>query len=497
MSSKQKLKKSFVAGLALSLVLPVLAACNNNSEAKDNEQRVLRIATMFGGGGDDQWLRQQYTEIYEYTHPNITIEIIPAVEQSMYGYEQQPKEGEKPKDPIEEMKKKMTGPNPPDVVLVDYQQLQSFIDDNMLTQLDPMMTEDKFDPSELVPAVYDGLKKLGDDKLYALAPTFSSSALFYNKALFTAAGVEPPADGMTWDDLFNKARQLKSGTGENAKYGFSFNNYSGSDPFYDMMAYTAPLQLSMFDEKAEKMTVDTDKWEQVWTTISQIYNEKIMPEMQDPGKPMPMDSKQAYNPFQGDNFMSGKVAMTIANYGYINQLIDASKNASKVEGFTPPDWDVVTVPVHPEQPTVGGNIWMNSVMGINAKAQNVKDAWDLIKFINGEDWAKLKSRSSYELVSRTKYNKPKDGYNYNIAAFYKLTPVPTQDNLSKLYQQMPNLYRVQEIGRNKFQEVIKGKKKVRDALKEWNTEGNAMLQEIKKNPSAPIGGDVGGAVYSK
>ncbi|ANE47404.1 ABC transporter substrate-binding protein [Paenibacillus swuensis] len=495
MNLNKRLRKSIVIGLALSLVLPVLAACNNNSEAKDTEQRVLRIATMWGGG-DDTWLRQQFTEIFEYTNPNIEIEFVPAIEQSMYGYDQ-PKQGEKQPDPVEEMKKKLTGPNPPDVVMLDYGQLSTFIDDNLLTPLDPMLTDDKFDTSVLVPAVYEGLKKLGDDKLYALAPTFSSSALFYNKAMFQEAGVELPKDGLTWDDVFNLARQLKSGEGENAKYGFSFNSYSGSDPFYDTIQYSAPLQLSMFDDKGEKMTVDTDKWEQVWSTIVGINNEKLLPVMDDPSKPRPMEKAGSYNPFQGDNFLSGKVGMTIAHYGYINQLIDANKNAEKVEGFKPVDWDVVTVPVHPEAPGIGGNIWMNGVMGINAKAQNLKDAWAFIKFINSEDWARLKSRSSYDLVSHVKYNKPKEGLQYNIEAFYKLSPIPNQDNMSKLYQKMPNLHRVQELGRTKFQEVLKGKKKVREALKEWDTEGNALLAEIKKNPNGPMEGGVGGEVYTK
>ena len=35
--------------------------------------------------------------------------------------------------------------------------------------------------------------------------------------------------------------------------------------------------------------------------------------------------------------------MVIGDYSYINQLIDANKNADKMEGFTKVDWDVVTL----------------------------------------------------------------------------------------------------------------------------------------------------------
>lgn len=483
----KNVKKSIVVTMALTLVIPLLAACNSGNDAKDTEKRVLRIATMNSYGGDDQYLRQQFTEIYEFAHPNIEIEIVAAIEQNNYNYEE-PKAGEKQPDPVEKMKELLTGPNPPDVVMTDFNVLPQLVEQNLLTQLDPMITEDKFDTTDIVPAVIEGLKKLGDGKLYALAPTFSSSALYYNKVIFEQAGVPFPTDKMTWDDIFNLARRVTSGDGDKRKYGFSFSTYQGSDPFWDMNLYTQPLQLSMFDDKGEKMTVDTDAWENVWKTISGLNTEKILPQPMDPNQVRPQ-GKVKYNPFEQELFLSGNVAMTLSDYGYVNRIIDANKNAQKVEGFVPVDWDVVTLPIHPSAPDVGGNIWMNGVMGINAKAQNVDDAWDYIKFINGEDWARLKSRSMYEMVSRKKYIQPKEGLTYNIGAFYQLTPAPQPTN-TNLYQTMPNIYQVQEIGRTKFQEVLKGTKKVRDALKEWNTEGNAMLQDMKKNPNGT--GTVGG-----
>ncbi|MNI71635.1 hypothetical protein D3C73_1275170 [compost metagenome] len=163
----------------------------------------------------------------------------------------------------------------------------------------------------------------------------------------------------------------------------------------------------------------------------------------------------------------------------------ANKNAASFKGYTPIEWDVVTIPSHPEFPNVGGNIYMNGIMGINAKAQNSEDAWKFIKFINGPDWARSKSHSSYNLVARKSYLKPKDGAEFNMAAFYKMIPAPLSDDY-KIYRTKPNIYQVQGIGQQLLQKVVKGEITVKDALKKWQTEGDVMLQQMKDNPDAQI-----------
>ncbi|MEY8746670.1 ABC transporter substrate-binding protein [Bacillales bacterium AN1005] len=367
-----------------SLALPLLAGCTA-SEAKDTEQRVLRVATLWGGQ-DDSYFRQQFTDAFELTHPNITVEVVPAVEQSSYGFGTQGENQEIP-DTVESLKKIMTGDNPVDVIVADTATVKSLIQENMLKQLDPLMQEDKFDTTDIVPSVLEGIKDLGDQSIYALTPTFSSSALFFNKGMFQKAGVEPPTDNMTWDDILNLATRMTKGEGKDYVFGFSFSTYQGGSPYYSMQQYYNSLQLKIFDDKAEKMTVDSPQWEKVWSTVSKLAIDKIIPKGDEP---QDQDPNGRYNPLQGDLFLSSKAAMVIGDYSYINQLIDANKNADKMEGFTKVDWDVVTPPVHPEAPEIGGNIYLSSLMSINSSAQNPDDAWELIKYMNSEDWPKSK-----------------------------------------------------------------------------------------------------------
>jgi multiple sugar transport system substrate-binding protein len=75
--------------------------------------------------------------------------------------------------------------------------------------------------------------------------------------MFIDAGVTNlPHDNMTWDEVFALAKRLTHGEGTDHKYGFSFSSQTKGGMLYNMRAYTQPLQLQMYDELGEKMTVD-------------------------------------------------------------------------------------------------------------------------------------------------------------------------------------------------------------------------------------------------
>ena len=89
------------------------------------------------GRQDDSYFRQQFTDAFELTHPNVTIEIVAAVDQSsMYGYGNTEEQPEVP-DTMESLKKIMTGDNPVDVIVADTATVKSLIQENLVKQLDP------------------------------------------------------------------------------------------------------------------------------------------------------------------------------------------------------------------------------------------------------------------------------------------------------------------------------------------------------------------------
>lgn len=492
---KSKFLKFTMISLTLALLIGLLSACSGSGSGDSTEKRVLRIGVLYGGADNEPYFRQQYTDMYEMTHPNIAFEIVGAINYDDQRFNQ-PEDPSKPveqPDPYEKMKEMLNGQNPVDVVVLDYNMLRRLTQDNLLKQLDPLITQDKFDLSDYVPTVINGIKAAGDGNLFALTPTFSSSALFYNKKMFADKGITPPTDKMEWKEVLNLARTVADGDGEDRKFGFSFNRWSGSDGYGEMQNYASALQLKTWDDKGEKMLVNTAQWEDVWSTVASLYNDKIIPNQEYMNKIYEKQSQAGgYDPFYGDLFIKGKMAMTIGDYGYINELKKAQDNASKIKDFEAVDWDVVTVPVSPSDPEVGGSIGLSQLMGINAKAQNDKDAWEFIKFTNGRDWAKLKSRSLYEMVARKEFLTPIGGLQYNMDAFTSLRPIPPSTaDPDKLYREKPGIYEASNSSYELFQEVLKGTKTAKEALAEWETKGNAVLEKIKANPN---GGGTDGSI---
>lgn len=496
MEKRVWMKRAAATTVALTMLVPLMAACSKGEKDSSTEKRVLRIGTLYGGKDNEPWFRQQYTDTFEFTHPNIELEIVGAInndDQRFQTYD--PNNPQKQPDTYEELKKMLTGQNPVDVVIIDYGQLKRMVQDNLLQQLDPLIAQDKFDLTDYVPTVLDGIKQVGDNNLYALTPTFSASALYYNKKLFQDAGVAVPTDGMFWPDIIDLARRVSKGEGKDRKYGLSFNRWPGSNGVYDVQNYASTLQLKMWDDKGEKMLVNTPGWEDALSVVAGLYKDDIIPDSEDVQKMN--ESKEAgdssYNPVDNDWFLSGRVAMTISDFSFVNELTLAKDNAAKIKDFTPVDWDVVTVPQHQQAAGIGGSIYYSQLMGINAKAQNADDAWEFIKFINSPELAKLKSRSQYELSARKSFIKASESTTpFNIAAFYTLKPIPpSSTDTEKIYREKPGIWEAQNSGNEVFNEVVKGTKTAKEALAEWETKGNAVLEKLKTNPN---GGDGGGAI---
>lgn len=463
-------------GLSLSLV-GLLIACSGNSDGGGDTEQTLRIAVMYGAGNNDYY-RQQWTELYEITHPKTKIEMLEAVDPNIF----YTSETATQPDPIAEMKKLLTSATPPDVVIFDTPaELQKISDANLLSSLDTYMKKDNFDQKQYLPNVLESIKTISTDgKLYGLTPLFDTSVLFYNRTLFEEAGVEPPTDGLSWEDALNLAQQVSSGKGKNRIYGFAFNESAPTQLFDDAKEYATQLQLSFYDEEFKKMTVNQSEWEEVFNTLIEYRKSKIFPELT-----TDQTSGGAYDPAMANLFIGNKVAMMLGRTYLINQLIQHNETVQKTKQGKPIDWDIVSIPTFPESPETGGWIGTYGLMAINAKAQNPEGAWDFIRFINSKEWARLKSRNQDMISSLVEYAKPKEGLNYNVKAFYHLKPTGSnawsQLDPTISYEKISE---IESIGRSKIELVLEGKKKIKDALREWEKEGNVVLTRFQEEEKA-------------
>lgn len=136
----------------------------------------------------------------EAAHPNWTIEV-----------EQTPQEGI-----IEKMNAQIAGGDLPDVVQVQGLMAHQWIRQDVFEDLTTFTGDDAFNVDDFWAGALDQFR--WNDGLYGIPNTVAPDMLYYNKAMFDAAGVEYPSDEWTFENLRLTALQLTlDANGNNAE----------------------------------------------------------------------------------------------------------------------------------------------------------------------------------------------------------------------------------------------------------------------------------------
>ena len=114
-----------------------------------------------------------------------------------------------------------TAGTPADIVLINYRRYAAFAAKGVLEPLGLLLAastviqEDEFYPEATRPFYWDG-------QLVCIPQNLSSLVVYYNKALFDAAGVDYPTPDWSWDDFLRTAKALTrdtDGDGQIDQYG--------------------------------------------------------------------------------------------------------------------------------------------------------------------------------------------------------------------------------------------------------------------------------------
>lgn len=473
--------------LAVVLLVTVLAGCGNSRPEPQVDRHVLRVGIIHGGSESEELFRQRYTDAFEMMHSHVEVELVAALDE--WGRDK--KTGEPTINGISALEKLMSGEAPVDIVFAESPEMYSLIRDNRLKELGPLIAKSQLDLSTYAPGVMGGLKEMGEGKIYALTPTFTASGLFYNKELLAKKGIELPQEGLTWDVVFQLARRVADPDRQPEIFGLLLNRFTGNG-FRDTLLLSEQQQLRLVDESREQMLVNTESWAKIWTEISRLYTDRIMPLSRD--FHASSTEEEADHPYADDLFIGGRAAMLVANFSYANELAEAKQ---QLEGSYPtPEWDVLPVPEASNAPGVGVGMELGMLMGINSQAHNPEDAWRLVELINGPGWARTMSRSGGELPARVEYASAAAGGGYNLDAFYRLRPVPP--DIGELSASFPYYYDViYSPGLRLFREVLEGRITVPEALAQWEWRGNVSLQQIKERPEGSFEFDDWGVIPPK
>ncbi len=109
----------------------------------------------------------------------------------------------------------------PDVMVLNHRRMAQFAAQDGLEVLGPYLDKSQvLHAAEMYPQALDAF--VWDGKTWCVPQNVSSLVVYYNRALFDAAGVAYPAAGWTWEDFLKTARALTvdvDGDGKTDQYG--------------------------------------------------------------------------------------------------------------------------------------------------------------------------------------------------------------------------------------------------------------------------------------
>lgn len=232
------------------------------------------------------------------------------------------------------------------------QNYSTFVDKNVLLQLDDIIAEDNYDMSFLEKVGYKQLYI--DGKLYGMPQGAGTTwVLYYNKDVFDKAGVGYPKDDMTWAEFRELAKKVTSGEGNDKIWGTYIHSWVAcwAGPALQTGATWLDDDLSPFARALQlRLDLTADG------SAIGYFDGKA--------------SNLHYNVFN----QSGKVAMLPIGNWHIGQL-----RIAEAEGKVDFDWDIVPMPHFEEVPA--NTTWgMVGTMSIIANSKHPKEAWEFMKF---------------------------------------------------------------------------------------------------------------------
>ncbi|MFI6827427.1 ABC transporter substrate-binding protein [Kribbella sp. NPDC050241] len=263
------------------------------------------------------------------------------------------------------MRTLIAGGSPPDVMRINDDFVRGFSTQGALLDLNPYIEKDKLDTSAFAKETYE-FPKQPDGSHTAWVLGYEPRLIFYNADLFKQAGVPlPPTtwspDGWTWADFADRAKKLTDPAKK--QYGALVYLDTGYEQTFTV---NHGSQTGIFSPDGTKFTLpDAKEVEALQWATDLTCKDKVQP----PWSALQQDNAET------QMFAQGKLAMMFATFGTVPYL------RTTVKDFT---WDVAAPPADVEQKTESSVI----VFCIPKKAKNPDQAWELLKYLAGEEGGK-------------------------------------------------------------------------------------------------------------
>jgi multiple sugar transport system substrate-binding protein len=341
--------------LAFGLIAAlVLAACapgggGGGGTATTNEQDVtgdLRAAN-WGGNPTENSLVKKYIDDFMKKYPKIKV----AQEQIPDAFE-------------DKIKTQMTAGSEPDAMYVSTNLMNFAAPAGRLLDLTPLMSKwgvskDEYVQSLLSPWQYNG-------KLYGLPKDFGDLVIFYNKKMFTAAGLQPPK---SWDDVRSSAKTLTKGDVKGISLPDDSARWNAFLFAWGGKVLSDDGKTAVFNDKAG---VDSATF---YTSFQLTDKSSDLP-------------KNLGASWAGDAFGKEKAAMVIEGGWLIPYLKDTYPSV---------EYGAVVLPAGPSKQA---SLLFTNAWGCAAKTKNPDACMLFVKYMTGKDVQKQVLESGFALPAR-------------------------------------------------------------------------------------------------
>lgn len=177
-------------------------------------------------------------------------------------------------------------------------------------------------------------------------------ALFYNKEMFRAAGIQPPS---TWEDLRQAAFDLtlRDQTGKIQRAGVALGTTNNIDHWPDILGLMLLQNGANPAEPTDKLAADALLFYTIFTRSDKVWDQTL--------------------PSSTQAFAAGELAMY---FGPSWRVLDIKALSPEL------DFAVIPVPQLPKSNITWASYW---VEGVSAKSQNKQAAWEFLKFLSSKE----------------------------------------------------------------------------------------------------------------
>lgn len=227
---------------------------SNASEPQKTEDGKIQIDFWYSGGK---------------TAVNILGDIVEDFNESQDKYEIKGTTQADYTETYEKLQAGIAGKNAPDMALLDVDKSRNLYKKEQVADLMPFIEKDEdFDQDDYIEVFFD--QGLTDDgkELFAMPAYGTTQVLYYNKAAFEEAGIDP-ASIKTWQDLEEAATKMSKG-----------EDFYGWEPMWgygNLVDAALSNGGQILSEDGKTVTINSDEWVEVWESFREwIHEDKIM-----------------------------------------------------------------------------------------------------------------------------------------------------------------------------------------------------------------------------